>query len=316
MILNLSIYSKYRTQIMGFSTIMIILCHIRGIDYSSFPFLEKLVWFGNYGVELFLFVSGIGMYFSLTKTNTNLGQWYKRRYIRITVPFILIAISIYPLRVILNIPVSFSDFFLYITTLEFWIHHRGAWYVAMLFPLYFLTPYIVKTINTYKTKVLTISILMILLFGFSYIPSENEIIRNIQFVTIRVPIFILGIGIAPYVKNGYGINAINVCIIIGGGLLLWHFCNFPLGGGVAIICLLGVLMVFICKYKPTNKILSFMGKMSLESYLTNVYLGHIIMKSDVIALPGEVKALIVIVTGILSAYIYHKLSNKIISKIE
>lgn len=59
-----------------------------------------------------------------------------------------------------------------------------------------------------------------------------------------------------------------------------------------------------------------MGKMSLESYLTNVYLGHIIMKSDVIALPGEVKALIVIVTGILSAYIYHKLSNKIISKIE
>lgn len=88
---------------MGFSAIMIILCHIRGIDYSNFPFLEKLVWFGNYGVELFLFVSGIGMYFSLTKTNTNLGQWYKRRYIRITVPFILIAISIYPLRVILNI---------------------------------------------------------------------------------------------------------------------------------------------------------------------------------------------------------------------
>ena len=116
---------------------MIIVCHIRGIDYSQIPLLEKILWFGNYGVELFLFVSGIGMYFSLTKTNTNLGQWYKRRYIRITVPFILIAISIYPLRVILNIPVSFSDFFLYITTLEFWIHHRGAWYVAMLFPLYF-----------------------------------------------------------------------------------------------------------------------------------------------------------------------------------
>lgn len=291
MILNFSVYSEYRTQIMGLAAIMIIVCHIRGIDNSSIPLLEKILWFGNYGVELFLFVSGIGMYYSLTKTNTNLNQWYKRRYIRITVPFILIAISIYPLRVILNIPVSFSDFFLYITTLEFWIHHRGAWYVAMLFPLYFLTPYIVKTINTYKARVLTISVLIILLFGFSYIPSENEIIRNIQFVTIRVPIFILGIGIAPYVKNGYGINAINVCIIIGVGLLLWHFCNFPFGGGIAIICLLGVLMVLICKYKPTNKILSFMGKMSLESYLTNIYLGHIVMKSDVIALPGGGKSI-------------------------
>lgn len=314
--LALSVYSKYRTQIMGFAAIMIILCHIRGINYSNFPFLEKLLWFGNYGVELFLFVSGIGMYHSLSKENISLIQWYNRRYVRITIPFLLIAISIYPLRIVLNIPASLSDFLLYITTLEFWFHHKGAWYVAMLFPLYCLTPYIVKTINTYKTRVLTISVLMILLFGFSYIPSENEIIRNIQFVTIRVPIFILGIGIAPYVKNGYGINAINVCIIIGGGLLLWHFCNFPLGGGVAIICLLGVLMVFICKYKPTNKILSFMGKMSLESYLTNIYLGHIIMTSDAITLSGGVKALIVIVIGILTAYIFHKLSNKIISKIE
>lgn len=286
MILNLSVYSKYRTQIMGLAAIMIIVCHIRGIDYSQIPLLEKILWVGNYGVELFLFVSGIGMYYSLTKTKTNLAQWYKRRYVRITVPFIFIAFSLYLLRIILNIPVSFSDFFLYITTLEFWIHHRGAWYVAMLFPLYFLTPYIVKTINTFKARVLTISVLLMLLFGFSYIPSENEIIRNIQFVTFRVPIFILGIGIAPYVKNDYGINAIKVCIIIGGGLLLWHSCNFPLGGGIAIICLSGTLMDFICKYKSINDTLSFMGKMSLESYLTNIYLGHIIMKSDVIALRG------------------------------
>lgn len=56
---------------MGLAAIMIIVCHIRGIDNSSIPLLEKILWFGNYGVELFLFVSGIGMYYSLTKTNTN-----------------------------------------------------------------------------------------------------------------------------------------------------------------------------------------------------------------------------------------------------
>ena len=314
--LALSVYSKCRTQIMGFAAIMIILCHIRGINYSNFPFLEKLLWFGNYGVELFLFVSGIGMYHSLSKENISLIQWYNRRYVRITIPFLLIAISIYPLRIVLNIPASLSDFLLYITTLEFWFHHKGAWYVAMLFPLYFLTPYIVKFANTSKAKVITVSVLIILLLGFSYIPLGNDIVRNIQFVTLRVPIFILGIIIAPYVKNGYRINTFSMCFIVLVGLLLWHFCSFSLGGGLAIICLLGTIIAFICKCKFINKILLFMGKMSLESYLTNIYLGHIIMTSDAITLSGGVKSLIVIVIGILTAYIFHKLSNKKISKIE
>lgn len=314
--LNLSVYSKYRLQIMGFAAIMIILCHIRGIEYSNFPFLEKLLWFGNYGVEIFLFVSGIGMFYSLTKENISLIRWYKRRYVRIAIPFLLIAVSIYPLRIILNIPASLSDFLLYITTFEFWIHHRGAWYVAMLFPLYFLTPYIVKVVNTSKARVITISVLIILLLGFSYIPLGNDVVRNIQFVTLRVPVFILGIGIAPYVRHKQRINALSICFIALVGLLLWHYCSFSLGGGLAIICLLGTIIAFICKCKPIDKILSFMGKMSLESYLTNIYFGHIIMKSDVIVLPGGVKTLIIIVIGVLTAYIFNELSNKVISKIK
>lgn len=284
--LSLSVYSKYRTQIMGLAAIMIIVGHIRGIDFSHAPLLEKLLWFGNYGVELFLFVSGIGMYYSLTKNDVSIFQWYKRRYVRIGVPFLLIAISIYPLRILLNVPASLPDFLLYVTTLEFWIHHRGAWYVAMLLPLYFLTPYIVKVVNTYRSRVVTVSLLILLLLVSSYIPSENEIIRNIQFVTSRVPIFILGIGVAPFVKNGYVLNAIQTCFIVLGSLLLWHYCHFALGGGLAIICLLGIFIALICKCKPINKVLSFMGNMSLESYLTNIFCGHIIMKSDILVLSG------------------------------
>ena len=313
MSLNLSVYSRYRTQIMGLAAIMIIICHIRGIDYSYVPFLEKLLWFGNYGVEIFLFVSGLGMYYSLTQQDYSLTQWYKRRYVRITVPFVLIAISIYPLRLILNIYASLSDFLLYITTLEFWAYHRGAWYVAMLFPLYFLTPYIVKTVC--KMGFFAIVVWVTLFLGFSYIPSGNEIMRNIQFVTSRVPIFILGIGMAPSVKNEYEINVVKTLGVVLGGLLLCHYCSFSLGGGLAIICLLGVIIDFICRCEPISDVLTFMGSMSLESYLTNVYLGAIIMKSDVVALSGGGKASVVIALGIFLAYIFHKLSNKIISKI-
>ena len=74
----------------------------------------------------------------------------------------------------------------------------------MLFPLYFLTPYIVKVVNTSKARVITVSVLIILLLGFSYIHLGNDVVRNIQFVTLRVPVFILGIGIAPYVRHERG----------------------------------------------------------------------------------------------------------------
>jgi peptidoglycan/LPS O-acetylase OafA/YrhL len=101
-----------------------------------------------------------------------------------------------------------------------------------------------------------------------------------------------------------------------GGFILWHYCNFPLGGGIAVVSLIGVFITLVSKSNIIMAILSFMGNMSLESYLTNIYLGHIIMKSDVITLSGGVKAIIVIVVGLFTAYIFHELSNKIISKIE
>lgn len=305
---------------MGLAATMIILCHIRGVDFSGIPVVEKLLSLGGYGVELFLFVSGIGMYYSLTNKDKevgSIGHWYKRRYIRILVPFLLISVSIYPLRFILNVSASWSDFLLCVTTLEYWIYHRGAWYVAMLFPLYFLTPYLFKTIYGSNLKFVAISVLITLLLTFSYVSiTDCEIIRNIQFVTVRIPIFIIGIWIAPYIKHNYKLSMIQTIFIVLSGLLLMHYSNLSLGGGIAIVFLAGVFIALICKCEIINDFLSLMGKMSLESYLTNIYFGHIIMNSDVLNLSGGVKSLIVIVFGVLAAYIFNKMSNRIIDKIK
>lgn len=313
--LNLYVYSKYRTQIMGLAAIMIILCHVRGLDYSQVSYMKKIIWLGNYGVELFLFVSGLGMYHSLNQNDEKLVQWYKRRYLRITIPFVLITTAIYPFRFVLGVYASLPDFLLSITTLEFWLYHRGAWYVAMLFPLYLFTPCLVNELKS-KYKYLIMSVMIIMLLFVSRVHVENNIICNIQFVLVRIPFYILGIGLAPLVMSKYNLKIRYASAMFMVGMMIWHYLGVSFGGGIVIVLLTGFLVNIIVENRIVNKVLTFVGTMSLESYLTNIYLGHIIMKSKKLVLFGGGKILMVIVVGILTAYIFNKMSNHIIDKIK
>ena len=63
---QLSKISKYRTELMEMSAILILVCH--SVAYIEMPrILQYVLSFGNIGVDLFLFLSGMGMWFSLTK---------------------------------------------------------------------------------------------------------------------------------------------------------------------------------------------------------------------------------------------------------
>ena len=63
---QLSEISEYRTELMGFSAILILICH--SVAYIEMPrILHYVLSLGNIGVDLFLFLSGMGMWFSITK---------------------------------------------------------------------------------------------------------------------------------------------------------------------------------------------------------------------------------------------------------
>ncbi|WP_455614568.1 acyltransferase family protein [Bacteroides congonensis] len=306
--LNLSVYSKYRTQIMGVSALMIIICHVQGIDFSHFPIVKKLIWFGNYGVEFFLFVSGFGMFYSLDNMDTGLIHWYKKRYIRILVPYVLITSLLYPLRLIFGGDFGIRDFLLHITTLEFWMYHKGAWFIAMLFPLYLITPLIARLFDRMQKRFLAMLVLMIIFLILSQIPIDNNIIQNIQFVCARVPIFLLGLGIAPWIKEGVAINLLTIISFTVISFLLWHFLGLQSMGSIPLLIVLGCLLGLKCKLTAFSVFFTFMGKISLESYLTNIFLGSMMRDVNYMG-----KYLIIILLGIFLASIFHKLSGSIMS---
>lgn len=67
--MNLSLLSKYRTQMMGLAALMIIACHAPASDVAMPSILRQVLGFGNYGVGVFFFLSGIGCWYSLNKSS-------------------------------------------------------------------------------------------------------------------------------------------------------------------------------------------------------------------------------------------------------
>ena len=58
--------SRYRTELMGFSALLILICHSTAyIDMPSIVVYALSV--ANIGVDLFLFLSGMGMWYSMQR---------------------------------------------------------------------------------------------------------------------------------------------------------------------------------------------------------------------------------------------------------
>ncbi len=70
--------SKYRNIIYGFSAIWIIIFHIEccfpNVVKQFHPFIVQIFKAGNVGVDIFLIMSGIYLYFSLKKTDGKLSS--------------------------------------------------------------------------------------------------------------------------------------------------------------------------------------------------------------------------------------------------
>lgn len=74
---------------MGVATILIIVCHSVPYGLAMPGWLATILQNGGIGVDIFLFLSGMGMHNSMKKHVSNGGKlftWYYKRYIRIIVP--------------------------------------------------------------------------------------------------------------------------------------------------------------------------------------------------------------------------------------
>lgn len=321
--LTLQKISKYRTALMGIATLMIIISHAPASGVIMPHIWERIMGLGNFGVDIFLFLSGIGGYYSLSKMPKK-SDYFKKRYLRLGIPYFLITtpfIITYLLMGVYSIPDALLSF----TTFDFWLEHKGAWFIAMLIPLYLLSPVFFNLLSG-KKKWWMLIILSGCIVVLCNIPTENSVLSNIQFAFQRVPSYLVGMAIGEYCKSPGSSTPNNLIIKMfvfgGGGYLLCHYLwpkIFFLWILVPIVVI--ILTKFIDINPPISTILNPLGKISLESYLTNISINKLL----VILIPYYINSKlfygryleysVVVILGLLTAVIINKISNRILRQI-
>lgn len=291
---NLGDLSCYRNQLMGIGAILVILCHI-SISNVKFPYvILKLLSFGNIGVDIFLFVSGIGMGYSLSKVNLKLEllTWYLKRIKRIAIPYIIIICPYWVIYAIYN-DITVVEFIKGILTISYWTNRTGLWYLSMLLPLYFITPflYVFFSESSLKKFNLLVCIIACVLLGNGVKSDYGTIFYNIQFVIKRLPSYFMGLYLFNYVKTKQEIKINTIlclfCLYFILNFLLKKYCLYFL----LVIPICSILIYIIKINGIFNSFLNYMGRYSLESYMANhvsmFYLIWLKDKNDFMFLKGN-----------------------------
>lgn len=178
--LKIQMLSTYRNLLMGLAAIGVFVMHFIVQGVLAFPSpLKKietvlLLW-GSSGVDVFCLLSGFGLFYSLEK-NPKLSQYYKKRVIRVYIPFLLITIPGY----LFFLKISIKKCLIKWTTLYLWVSgNDGTWFVSFIIVMYLLSPIIYKFYKSSSTKKLivkhciAVALMWILLWGGASISSSH-----------------------------------------------------------------------------------------------------------------------------------------------
>lgn len=313
----ISTVSQYRSAIMGLSMLSIMLFH--QCFTSSIPF-NLFHNFGYWGVDIFLFLSGMGLVKSLN--NNSLNVYYLHRFKRI-IPscllcgsmkytfFILLGSSVVILRDGLNIGI--------------WsIMSLDLWFIPTIIILYAISPLLYQFLSKWTCFTITIVLLVFFFNGFFIKPKVGydwlSPIGIFAWTTERLPVFLAGMFIVmrrdwidgkirysiPFLIAAIGLVFLEKTEMAFQGIQACRY--FALMIGMPALISLSIITI----KKIPNKFqwtINFFGIYSLELYLVHEF---IFWSLKVIY--DNVNPFILIILGFLlsclSAYICKRLIEK------
>jgi len=273
----LHLISKYKTELMGFAILWVILFH----SNIKTPFIEPFSSLGYGGVDIFFFLSGYGLFFSSVKNESALS-FYKKRFIRVfptymvVVFFTMLGLGVFTLK----------TYFINISTLGYWFNESYfEWYIPSLFAFYLYFPLLVKSTNKYPS--LTFLFGVFLTAFLVYVKMHFHLHAMLLPFMTRIPIFILGVLFGKYTcekKQPQWINSFSLYSIALVSLVLLLFVKhvypewlwndglywYPFIGITPGLCLFVVYVLEKTKPAYVLKVLSFLGALSLEIYLLHI----------------------------------------------
>ncbi len=169
--INFSLISKYRAALMGAAIIMIMFCHLdtaqtrNGLEITR---LAKLLHTNTVGVDIFMFLSGVGLYYSFSNKQQSYLQFEKRRLKRVIPLYILIAGITYLLYDLIINRLSFWKFLRDLTFIS-WFRDGSTlyWYILAISVFYLLFPLLYRMIHSGRHGALKTAVFCVLWWTFT-----------------------------------------------------------------------------------------------------------------------------------------------------
>ena len=340
---ELSRISRYRDVLFGIAIIMIVIYHFSddylvaylsgSIDPAENPIKSLLTFgyqgvFGSIGVEIFLILSGMGLYYSFSK-NSDIRAFYKKRFSRLVVPYLMVALIFWAVK---DLYILKSTILQYVSDITFVTMvtngTRTIWFVGFILVMYLLFPLFYRVIFGGENRLIRFLILLVTVCAIPVMMyfAAPETFANTEIAITRTPVFVLGIFAGYYIRNDYRIprsTAAALCITgiaAGAASVLIQAPDFVtryLDGyySCAVLIILTLLVYAFSNFHRMNSFLKWIGGYSLEIYMLHVTMRNL-MKSFGFETYVFMQYFIMAVLAVLLSIPLKKISKKVISHIK
>lgn len=290
--LDYSVLSKRRNDLFGISIVTIVIFHYCLLSkLAAAKIYIALV--GSVGVPIFLILSGMGLFFSMSR-NASLKDFYKKRLVRVLIPYAIVACVHFFVRYILIEGKSFVDFLKGVFFIDFITKGDSQfWFIALVLIMYVFFPLMFRLFKSGKLNFLKLVLLVgaVVACNFALKEFASELYSNIEVMLTRIPSFIIGVYIGEKVYNKRAVQVPYWLIaLIGGALYVYFAIQKNVAGvkpptslfiryGETLYALLLMMVLSIVLEAVGSarfsKICAFFGGMSLELYMVHVSLRSI-----------------------------------------
>lgn len=283
--------SRYRGELMGAAMLFVILFHINLPRTDVFFGLRRM---GNIGVDMFFFLSGIGLWFSwgklrMQKTVSEAALvFFKRRYLRIYPAWLIIACLYYIPRFHGGDWLAWVDLIGDITiNWDFWLHDELTfWYIPATMMLYLFAPAYMELIRRHPLYRWLPVLMIVWCVIVQWVLPIHQTVGHLEIFWSRIPIFFIGLNAGEYVLQKERIDGHVIWMIVLSFIMILSACiyleqmrhgKFPLFVERMLyipLTITGILLLNIIFEKVPQwmgKLLRFIGLLSLELYLIHVH---------------------------------------------
>ena len=333
-------FSLYRSELMGIACLWVIYHHNCFEWPSKLYLLKRLADFGNIGVDVFLLLSGIGLYFAWRK-RPKLGAFYLRRIVRVLIPYFLLAT---PYWVWLELYTDNGMFLRNFSMLSLPLNGvTSTWYIGAILVFYVCAPGVLHlmeqktlfgvTVDRHGVTLMLIFATILACFGLrKFMP---EFYDNCEIALTRFAVFVLGVRFGQSVYKDLHVeddkvvrkDTVLACVQFLFLYLIFRetasvpdiWLRFSFIPVALCVCVIGSFLIEkFSNCTRLRRMLCYFGDHSVELYLSHVLIRNVFLRYVQEPLFDRWRVLdytLVLLISLLVSEVAHRLSKRISDQI-